>query len=425
MATGCIAGGWRGATAAGSVVSRRIVAVFTGNRAEYGLQFPILKAIEDHPALDYRLIVSGAHLDDNFGRTLREIQADGFVVHAEAKIHMDSDTLYATAQAIGSGVLSVAQALDQIRPDMLLVYADRFEGFAAVIAGTQMNVPTAHVEGGDLTEGGALDDSVRHAMSKLAHVHFTTNRQATNRLLGMGEEPWRVHTVGFPAIDLIAQGRFAQPEELRARLNLDLDRPLVVFTQHSVTTEFDLADEQVRPSLQALKSLAEGGVQVVMTYPNNDAGGRRIIVELERMAAERLPGIQLHRSLGRHLYHGLLALTRDPKARVALVGNSSSGIKETPAFGCPTVNIGSRQQGRLRADNVLDVRYDAADILAGTQRALHDEAFRRQCRRCLNPYGLGDASKRITHVLATIPLTGSLLRKGMTLRGETRDGWYR
>jgi len=406
-------------------VSKRIVAVFTGNRAEYGLQFPILKAIEAHPALDYRLIVSGAHLDDNFGRTLQEIQADGFVVHAEAKIQMEADTLYATAQAIGSGILSVAHALDQIRPDMLVVYADRFEGFAAIIAGTQMNVPTAHVEGGDLTEGGALDDSVRHAMSKLAHLHFTTNQQATNRLLAMGEEPWRVHTVGFPAIDLIAQGRFAKPDELRERLKLDFHRPLVAFTQHSVTTEFDLADEQIRPALQALKSLAKQGVQVVMTYPNNDAGGRRIIVELEKTAAENLSGIQLHRSLGRHVYHGLLALARDPNTRVAVVGNSSSGIKETPAFGCPTVNIGSRQQGRLRADNVLDVGYDANGILVTAQKALYDETFRRQCRDCQNPYGLGDAGRKIANVLATVPINGRLLRKGMTLHGEMRDGWYR
>jgi UDP-N-acetylglucosamine 2-epimerase (non-hydrolysing)/GDP/UDP-N,N'-diacetylbacillosamine 2-epimerase (hydrolysing) len=162
-----------------------------------------------------------------------------------------------------------------------------------------------------------------------------------------------------------------------------------------------------------------------MTYPNNDAGGRRIVAELERTAAERLPGIQLHRSLGRHLYHGLLALARDPKARVALVGNSSSGIKETPAFGCPTVNIGSRQQGRLRADNVVDVDYQASDILAGMQKALYDEDFRRQCRSCLNPYGVGDAGKKIADVLATVPLTGRLLRKGMTLRGEACDGWYR
>ena len=145
-------------------MSKRIIAVFTGNRAEYGLQYPILKAIDAHPDLDYRLIVSGAHLDKQFGRTLAEIEADGFKVHAEVKIDLQSDTLYATAQAIGSGVMSMGHALSEIRPDMLVVYADRFEGFAAVIAGTQMNVPTAHVEGGDLTEGGALDDRPQHVL---------------------------------------------------------------------------------------------------------------------------------------------------------------------------------------------------------------------------------------------------------------------
>src|SRR5262249_40259884 len=172
---------------------KRVIAVFTGNRAEYGLQYPILRAIAANDRLDYRLIVSGAHLDPQFGRTLDEIRADGITVHAEVKIDMEADTLTATARAIGSGVVSMSQALEKIRPDMLVVYADRFEGFAAIIAGTQMNVPTAHVEGGDLTEGGALDDSVRHAMTKLAHLHFTTNAQATNRILAMGEEPWRVH----------------------------------------------------------------------------------------------------------------------------------------------------------------------------------------------------------------------------------------
>ena len=267
----------------------RIVAVFTGNRAEYGLQFPILKAIAAHPDLDYRLIVSGAHLDPNFGRTLKEIEADGFTIHAEAKIDMEDDNLDATVQAIGNGVMSMGRALAEIRPDMLVVYADRFEGFAAVIAGTQMNIPTAHVEGGDLTEGGALDDSVRHAMTKLAHLHFTTSLQASNRILAMGEEAWRVHTVGFPAIDLIAEGKFAAPDELTARYGIDPGRPLALFTQHSVTTEFDQACAQTRPALEAMRRLANGNVQVITTYPNNDAGGRRIIALLEALAAENPP----------------------------------------------------------------------------------------------------------------------------------------
>ena len=193
-------------------MKKRIIAVFTGNRAEYGLQYPILKAINEHLDLDYKLLASGAHLDQNFGGTVAEIKNDGFHIDAEIKINMDAESLFATAQAIGSGVLSISKALAEIQPDIMVVYADRFEGFAAVIAATQMNIPTAHIEGGDITEGGALDDSVRHAMTKLAHLHFTTNQQASNRVLAMGEEDWRVHTVGFPAIDLIAAGNYATPD---------------------------------------------------------------------------------------------------------------------------------------------------------------------------------------------------------------------
>ncbi|MCE9659472.1 MAG: UDP-N-acetylglucosamine 2-epimerase [Burkholderiales bacterium] len=404
---------------------KRTIAVFTGNRAEYGLQYPILKAVSEHPDLDYRLIVSGAHLDVNFGRTLDEIRNDGFDVAEEVKIDMSEDTRIATAGAIGSGVLAISAALDRLRPDVVVVYADRFEGFAAVIAASQMNLPTAHVEGGDLTEGGALDDSVRHAMTKLAHLHFTTNQQATNRILAMGEEAWRVHTVGFPAIDLISQGRFASSDEVARRLDLDLDRPIVLFTQHSVTTEFESAAAQARPALAAMRRLAAAGVQVVLTYPNNDAGGRAIIAELNALAAEGLPGIQVHRSLGRHLYHGVLALAREPRVRIACVGNSSSGIKETPAFGCPTVNLGSRQDGRLRGDNVIDADYDEAGLVRAVERCLDDEAFRETARRTVNPYYLGDAGKKIAAVLANVPLDQKLIRKAMTLRGEARDGWYR
>ncbi|MCZ8312825.1 MAG: UDP-N-acetylglucosamine 2-epimerase [Magnetospirillum sp.] len=406
-------------------MSKRIVAVFTGNRAEYGLQYPILRAIEAHPDLDYRLIVSGAHLDPDFGATLKEIEADGFAIHAEVKIDMPKDSKSSTARAIGSGILSMSAALERIAPDILVVYADRFEGFAAVVAGTQMNVPTAHVEGGDLTEGGALDDSVRHAMSKLAHLHFTTNQQASNRVLAMGEEAWRVHTVGFPAIDMIKDGNFARPADVAAKLGLDLARPVVLFTQHSVTTEFDQAASQTQPSLEALKRLAQEGVQVVATYPNNDAGGRAIIAKLENLASQRVPGLSMHRSLGRWLYHGVLALARDPAIRVACVGNSSSGIKETPAFGCPTVNIGSRQLGRLRAENVLDAGYDADAVATATRNCLFDDAFRSLCRSVANPYGLGDAGVKIAKVLAEVALDEKLLRKRMTLAGEVQDGWFR
>jgi UDP-N-acetylglucosamine 2-epimerase (non-hydrolysing)/GDP/UDP-N,N'-diacetylbacillosamine 2-epimerase (hydrolysing) len=307
----------------------------------------------------------------------------------------------------------------------MVVYADRFEGFAAVIAATQMNIPTAHIEGGDLTEGGTLDDSVRHAMTKLAHMHFTTNQQASNRILAMGEEPWRVHTVGFPAIDLISEGRFAAPAEIVEKLGLALARSIVLFTQHSVTTEVDQAVMQLAPSVEAMCRLAAEGVQVIMTYPNNDAGGRLIIAGLVALDERKVAGIQVHRSLGRHLYHGVLALARDPAVRVVCVGNSSSGIKETPAFGCPTVNIGSRQQGRLRAGNVIDARYDADEIVVAVRKCLNDEAFRDTARTSLNPYYLGGAGIKVAEALAAVQLDQTLLRKSMTLQGEVRDGWYR
>jgi UDP-N-acetylglucosamine 2-epimerase (non-hydrolysing)/GDP/UDP-N,N'-diacetylbacillosamine 2-epimerase (hydrolysing) len=404
---------------------KRKVAIFTGNRAEYGLQYPILRAVDKHPELDYRLLVSGAHLDALFGRTLDEISTDGFRVDAEVKIEMDAGSLFATAQAIGSGVIEISKVLAELKPDMMVVYADRFEGLAAVIAASQMNIPTAHIEGGDLTEGGALDDSVRHAMTKLSHLHFTTNQQASNRILAMGEEAWRVHTVGFPAIDLISEGRYAKPNEVQEQLGLDLERPVVLFTQHSVTTEFDHAVEQLQPSLAAIEKLAAEGVQFILTYPNNDAGGRQIIEQLEAFRARAIPNTQVHRSLGRHLYHGVLALAQNPATRMACVGNSSSGLKETPAFHCPTVNIGSRQEGRLRGDNVLDAAYSTDAIAAAVQRCLFDEDFRVNCRQAANPYWLGDAGPKIANVLATVELGQSLIRKRMTLKGEAKDGWFR
>lgn len=399
-------------------MTKRKIAVFTGNRAEYGLQYPILKAIDAHPDLEYQLLVSGAHLDNNFGRTLDEIRDDGFHIDAEVKIDMDVDSKIATAQAIGSGVLAISQALEKARPDIMVVYADRFEGFAAVIASTQMNIPTAHIEGGDITEGGALDDSVRHAMTKLSHIHFTTNQQASNRILGMGEESWRVHTVGFPAIDLISEGSYASPDEIVDKLSLDLTKPIVLFTQHSVTTEFEKASEQLKPSVEAMRELSAEGVQVVMTYPNNDAGGRAIISGLDELNRDNDFGIQVHRSLGRYLYHGILALAKNPGLKVACVGNSSSGIKETPVFGCPTVNLGSRQQGRLRGENVIDADYDTMSIVNSVKKCLYNDEFRNICQNTNNPYYMGNAGTKIATVLADVSLNQRLLRKAMTLKGE-------
>ena len=394
-------------------MTRRRVAIFTGNRAEYGLQFPILRAVAADPRFEYFLLVGGAHLQQDFGSTVAEIEADGLRVYRKVDIEMTHDTPFATAQAIGTGVLSVSHILDELRPDVLIVYADRFESFAAMIAGTQMNVPTAHVEGGDYTEGGALDDSVRHAMTKLAHLHFATNEQAAVRIRRLGEESWRVHVVGLPALDLVAAGEYSSPDVVARELGISLDRPVVLFCQHSVTTEFDQAVEQIRPSLAALERLAADGVQVIVTYPNNDAGGRRIMEEIQRLAARNVPGVQVHKSLGRRRFHGVLNVIGGVTGG-AMVGNSSAGIKETPAFGCPSINIGSRQQGRLRGVNLLDVGYNAGAIESAIRRALDDPDFIRQCRDGENPYGAGDAGRRIADVLAAVPLDARLLQKKLT-----------
>jgi UDP-hydrolysing UDP-N-acetyl-D-glucosamine 2-epimerase len=272
-----------------------------------------------------------------------------------------------------------------------------------------MGIPTAHIEGGDYTEGGALDDSVRHAMTKLAHLHFTTNQQAFERVLGLGEEPWRVFNVGLPGLDLIAAGQFAPADEVYERLDLDPKFPILVFTQHSIATEFHQAAAQVNPSLLALEEAGrEWGCQTIITYPNDDAGGKAIMEGEKHLAAKGLSFIRLRPSLGRRLYHGVLNVAS------ACVGNSSSGIKETPAFACSAVNIGDRQSGRLAAGNVLHVGYDKDQIKNAIRRSLFDEEFKEVVRTCENPYSKGGAGSSIAETLATIELSQRLIQKKMT-----------
>lgn len=375
------------------------------------MQYSIISAIAKHPRLDYYLFVSGAHLDEDFGCTKREIEEDGFKVWAEIKAETRADDLFSTTQAVGHIVLNLSQALNTLKPDIFVVYADRFEGFAAVVTASQMGIPVAHIEGGDVTQGGALDDYVRHAMTKLAHLHFTTNKDAAQRIAGLGEEKWRIFNTGYPVIDLIKQKRFATLQEIQQKLPLDIDKPIIIFTQHSITTEVRDVVSQIRPSLQALKCFSTKNVQVIITYPNNDAGGRRIIREVEKLRS--LSNMIIVPHLGRYLYHGILSLCVKEGLGVC-VGNSSSGIKETPAFGCPFVHIGSRQDGRLRSTNVIDTDYDKDRIIEAIEKGLFDRRFRAECRKCRNPYGKGNAGKSIAEILATIPLDKCLIQKQMT-----------
>lgn len=404
-------------------MKKRIIAVFTGNRAEYGLLFPVIKAISVHPNLQYKLLVSGAHLDSNFGNTLNEIEGDGFEIYSEINIDMDSNSPSSTPRAIGSGIISISKVLEKLKPDLFIVYADRFEGLAAIIAATQMNIPTAHIEGGDLTEGGALDDSVRHAMTKLAHIHFTTNEEASLRIIALGEESWRVNTVGFTAIDLINNNNYATPAEIEKLLKINLNKPIVLFTQHPISQTPEYTKNQFLPSLSALRRLALEDIQIVLTYPNNDSGATDIIDCLEDFKKEQNKNIFIIKSLGRYYYHGILALALDSNYKIACVGNSSSGIKETPAFCCPTVNIGSRQEGRLRGDNVIDVNYNSDIIYEAIVKSLHDSNFREKCRKGVNPYWQGGAGAKIAEYLANVSLNQELIQKKMTLKGKVLESY--
>lgn len=397
---------------------KRCIGVFTGNRAEYGLLYSLLKELEASENIDLRLIVSGAHLDPNFGNTILDIEKDGFSIEEEIKIPLEMHELASTSKAIGLAILSITEVLERIEPDMFVVYADRFEGLAAAIAASQMSIPTAHIEGGDITEGGTFDDSVRHAMTKLSHLHFTTNEQASNRVIAMGEEPWRVHNVGFPGIDLISSGKVTSPEELINKYNLDLSRPILLFTQHSVGVEFLETKSHIEASLRALSILVDKDVQVIITYPNNDVGSQIIIDNILAWEAQhKNKNIQVHKSLGQANYYGVLSLAKDFAQKVVCIGNSSSGIKETPAFKCPTVNIGPRQSGRLRAENVLDAKYETNDIIEKVNLALYDMEFRKVCHSVINPYGTGGSSKKIARILLDVELGPKLLTKKMMLDG--------
>lgn len=389
-------------------MAERTIGVFTGSRAEYGLLYPVMAAIRDSDALDLKVVASGQHMAED----------GAFEIAAHVNIAREDESPASTPRAIGAGVVAVADALERLSPDVFVVYGDRFEAFAAMIAATQMSLPTAHIEGGDLTQGGTLDDVVRHAMTKLAHVHLTTNAAAARRVALLGEETWRIHNVGFPTIDLIRSGDFSSPDDVVAALGLDLARPVVIFTQHPITTAPGAAGAQIAASLDALdRARTELGAQIVLTYPNDDLGSGTIIDALENWAGERAD-VVLRKSLGRRLYHGVLNVCGH-ETRGVCVGNSSSGVKETTAFHCPTVDVGPRQTGRLRGANVAHVEHDADAIFDAIRRSLTDDAYRAEVALADNPYGAGRTGPAVAEILAGLDLNDpGLVAKKTVLPGD-------
>lgn len=379
--------------------ARRTVGVVTVSRSDYGHLTPLLEALRDAPDLDPALIVAGMHLAPEFGRTVSLIEADGWPIAERVEMLLSSDSPQGLATSIGLGVAGFAQVFARRGLDLLVVLGDRFEMLAAAVAALPFGLPVAHVHGGEESEG-AIDNQIRHAITKVSHLHFASAEVHAERIRRMGEERWRVHVVGAPGLDRIRRLRPLDRAALGTRLTLPPERPWVVVTFHPVTLELGEIEVQTGELLSALDAL---DVQYVVTSPNADTGGRDLAGRLEAWAAAR-PSVRLVKSLGDEVYLSLLAHA------AAMVGNSSSGLIEAPSFRLPVVNVGGRQRGRLRARNVIDVGAARAEIVRGLERAL-DPGFRASLAGLVNPYGDGRAAARIAEVLRSVPLTPALIQK--------------
>lgn len=368
---------------------RRKVAVFTGTRAEYGLLYWVMKDIQASELLDLQVIVSAMHLSPEFGETWRQIEADGFPVDAKVEMLLSSDTPVGVVKSMGLGTIGYADALDRLKPDMLVVLGDRFEALSVVQAALVMRIPVAHLHGGEITEG-AYDDAIRHAITKMSNLHFTAAEQYRQRVIQMGEAPETVFNVGAVGLDHLLRNAPMSPKELSESLGFELKQPYFLVTYHPVT----LAEEDPEVSFRALLSALDRfpDHQVILTYPNADNGGRAIIPILEQYARESRERVLAIPSLGFRRY--LSALSRAS----AMIGNSSSGIIEAPAFGVPTVNIGSRQLGRLAAESIVHCAPNEAAILDAIDLALNPE-FKARAQHVRNPYGQGNAAARIVELI--------------------------
>ncbi len=376
----------------------RKIAVLTGSRGEWGYIRPVLRLIQKDPELDYAIIATHMHLLPEFGMSVREIESDGFAVAERIYMTFDGYNAVTMTKSLASLLLELPTALDRLKPDMILLAGDRGEQLMGAIAGNHMRIPVAHIQAGELS--GNVDGTVRHAITKLAHLHFAAHEEFAERVRKMGEQDFRIHVTGASLVDEIVQGEVSGEEDLRRRYRLETGKPLVLAVQHPVTEEEDAAGVQVTETLKVLTRL---GWPVVFIYPNADAGSRLIRNEMNR---HKTPDIRMFRNLPRRDYLGLL------KMAAVMVGNSSSGIMEAPAFGTPVVNIGQRQKGRLQAANVINAGYSEKEIFNAVQQAASRD-FLEKARKSVNPYGDGHASERMVKILKTVEINDRLLNKEM------------
>jgi len=377
----------------------RTIGVVTVGRSDYGIYRPILKRIVSDTSLRLRLFVGGMHLSPQFGLTVRAIESDGYKICQRIDMHLSSDTPEAIAKSMGWGLMGFAQAYRRSCPDILVVLGDRFEMHAAALAALPFNIPVAHIHGGELTQG-AIDDALRHSLTKLSHLHFVSTKEYARRVAQLGEEKWRITVSGAPSLDNLKFITLLAKPALEKKQKIMLTPPPLLVTFHPVTLEYTKAAWQTGEILTAIKSI---GLPVIFTLPNADTGGRVIRTMIEEYVRKN-DSASICDNLGIQNYFSLMNLA------AAMIGNSSSGIIEAPSFKLPVVNIGTRQEGRIRAKNVIDVGYHRDEILAGIRRAISDK-FRRGLRALVNPYGNGRAAERIVRLLTNVELNDRLIRK--------------
>jgi UDP-hydrolysing UDP-N-acetyl-D-glucosamine 2-epimerase len=377
---------------------KRKIAVVTTSRADYGHLYWPLRELEKHPGVQLQLIAMGAHLSPEFGATVREIEKDGFAIAAKLECLLSSDSDVGMAKTIGVATLSLADTLGAMRPDLLLLIADRYEMLAPATVALALRIPIAHIEGGEISEG-AIDDAVRNALTKMSHIHFTSTEAARRRIIAMDEEEWRVHRAGAPSLDHFRRSKMLDRAELEARLGISLQKPSTVIAYHPVT----IARDTVHEADAMFAAITKIAGQIFFCYPNADAGSRQLIDRTREFIAQREDA---------HVFVNLDAVTYWSLLRRAdlFLGNSSSGIMETPSLSLPAVNVGLRQQGRERARNIVDASADADAILAAVKIAQSD-SFRASLTGMTNPYGDGNAAEKIVDVLTKVPLGQELLMK--------------
>jgi UDP-N-acetylglucosamine 2-epimerase (non-hydrolysing)/GDP/UDP-N,N'-diacetylbacillosamine 2-epimerase (hydrolysing) len=386
----------------------RKILVVTGTRAEYGLLKWLIREIADDPGLVLQVAATGMHLSPEFGLTYREIEADGFMVDEKVECLLSSDTETGISKAMGLAMIGFADALTRLAPDVMVVLGDRFEILSAVVAAMNARIPVAHIHGGEATEG-LVDEAIRHAVTKMAHFHFTAAEPYRRRVIQLGEDPKRVFNVGAPGLDAIRNVTLLDRRELAASLEATIGAPLFVVTYHPVTLEEQGPEVAMKALFAALDTFPDA--TILFTMPNADAAGRTIGSMIRAYASERRDRVVARTSLGQQRYFSALALAD------AVVGNSSSGIIEAPAFGVPTVNIGDRQRGRLRAASVIDCEATDERIAAAIAKALTPE-MRAVAARKVSPYGHGETAVRIKETLKAVDLGAAVMKRFYDLPGE-------